>query len=159
MEQSTKCNRRAFFQSSAAGLGGMLTYGCISSEKKPRALRLASPSTIGNIFIDGAKTPLDGATWYEAQDTGHGLLYRFEAGRLKDLKTLTADILLAGRHMACFLIELQEGEDGPAFGLNFKLLNRSFRFRIAARIRLTARTYFCYSKFNQTVSQPGTFTS
>ena len=131
MEQSTKCNRRAFFQSSAAGLGGMLTYGCVSSEKKARALRLASPSTIGNIFIDGAKTPLDGATWYEAQDTGHGLLYRFESGRLKDLKTLTSDILLAGRHMACFLIELQEGDDGPAFGLNFKLLNQC-----SARIRM-----------------------
>ena len=78
----------------------------------------------GALEQEPAPAPLPGAVWYRAQAAGDGLLYCFPAGTLAGSSYLTADLLLDGARLAVFGLLLQEGEDGPAFGLGFGLLNQ-----------------------------------
>ena len=78
----------------------------------------------GALEQEPTPAPLPGAVWYRAQAAGDGLLYRFPAGALAGASYLTADLLLDGARLAVFGLLLQEGEDGPAFGLGFGLLNQ-----------------------------------
>ena len=75
--------------------------------------------------------PLIGAIWYTAHNAGDGLDYRFEKGALATARYLAADLLLDGTHLATFTLVLQEGDDGPCFGMSFGLLNQC-----GARMRL-----------------------
>ena len=68
--------------------------------------------------------PLAGSTWYTAQETGDGLAFTFPSGALSQVRYLAADLLLDGVHLVVFNLILQEGEDGPAFGFSFGLLNQ-----------------------------------
>jgi hypothetical protein len=94
-------------------------------------LRLVPERLIGGIEREEGQAPIAGATWYKAAATGDGLLYRFPRGALAEARYLTADVLLDGTHLATFLLTLQEGEEGPAFGLSYGLLNQcSARMRV-----------------------------
>ncbi len=85
---------------------------------------------LGNIREDGP-APLEGATWYVAENVGDGLAYFFPEGALANMNWLTADMLLDGKYLVVFLLTLQEGENGPAFRLVFGALNQC-----QARIRV-----------------------
>jgi hypothetical protein len=87
-------------------------------------MTLQPTSLIGALSPEAGPVPIPGATWYTAQSEGDGLDYRFPAGTLAVARYLTADLLLAGADLATFTLYLQEGEDGPLFGLNFGLLNQ-----------------------------------
>ena len=64
-------------------------------------------------------------------DSGDGISYVFPAGSLKDVRYITTDMLADGNHMIKYMIRLQEGEDGPAFGFGFGVLNQcSLRVRL-----------------------------
>jgi len=74
---------------------------------------------------------IPGAVWYEADAGGQGLVYSFPVGALAEAHYLTADMLLDGTTLTTFVLYLQEGEDGPRFGMSFGLLNQcSARLRI-----------------------------
>ena len=76
--------------------------------------------------------PLPVAHWYTATNEGDAILYRFPAGSLGRDKHLSADFLLEGSHMLTFVLNLQEGQEGPAFQLIFALLDQiQARFRLA----------------------------
>jgi hypothetical protein len=85
---------------------------------------------LGSLISEDVEAPITGATWYTAQEAGDGLSYTFPAGVLQDAQYLVADMLLDGTHTVSFTLYLQEGEDGPIFGLNFGLLNQ-----VSARMR------------------------
>ena len=94
-------------------------------------LRLVPQELLGRLAREEAKAPLAGVRWYTAHATGDGLLYRFPPGTLAAACYLTADTLLDSIHLATFVLTLQEGEDGPAFGLSYGLLNQcSARMRV-----------------------------
>jgi hypothetical protein len=97
----------------------------------PQALRLSTTGSIAHLRIDSTSTPLTGSAWYVAHTTGDGLCYSFAPGALAGFEWLSADFLLDGVHLAVFVLELQEGETGPTFGLSFGLLNQC-----QARMRL-----------------------
>ena len=74
---------------------------------------------------------IPGAVWYESDAGGEGLVYSFPVGALAEAGYLTADMLLDGTTLTTFALYLQEGEDGPRFGMSFGLLNQcSARLRI-----------------------------
>jgi len=87
-------------------------------------LRLSPEGTFGSITREDAAAPIPDATWYAADQPESGLLYRFPAGALGRARYLTADMLLDGNTMVVFVIGLQEGENGPRFGMVFSLLNQ-----------------------------------
>ena len=94
-------------------------------------LRLVPERLIGGIEREEGEAPIAGATWYKATAIGDGLLYRFPRGALAEARYLAADVLLDGIHLATFVLTLQEGPDGPAFGLSYGLLNQcSARMRV-----------------------------
>ena len=79
---------------------------------------------------DGA-APLHDATWYRAAAAGAGLEYHLSPGALEGAAWLTADLLLDGDCCTVFLLQLQEGQDGPCCQLRFALLPQA-----SARLRL-----------------------
>jgi hypothetical protein len=93
--------------------------------------RLVPERLVGRIVQEAGDAPIPGATWYTAQAAGDGLVYRFPPGALAGAEYLTADMLLDGQHVTSFTLILQEGQDGPRFGLNFGLLNQC-----SARMRM-----------------------
>jgi hypothetical protein len=78
---------------------------------------------LGGLRAYSEPSPLPNATGYLASAAGDGLEYRFPAGLLAPFRFLTADFLLDGDRLAVLQIQLQEGEDGPALGFSFGLLN------------------------------------
>jgi hypothetical protein len=93
-------------------------------------LTLEPDYLLGTLTPEEAEAPIEGATWYTAEAPGDGLVYTFPVGALADADYLVADMLLDGVHVTSFTLFLQEGEDGPVFGLNFGLLNQ-----VSARMR------------------------
>ena len=79
---------------------------------------------IGTLESEAAQAPLPGAVWYCARHAGDGLEYHFPVGALSGASYLSADLLLDGLYLAVFGLLLQEGADGPVFGLGFGLLNQ-----------------------------------
>ena len=94
-------------------------------------LELSPERMLGGLVQGSTPAPIEGATWYVAHDEGDGLAYRFPVGALAGARYLTADMLLDGNRLGVFLLALQEGEDGPAFGLIYSALNQC-----SARIRM-----------------------
>ena len=94
-------------------------------------LSLTPHGFLGSLVKEPAAPPLEEAVWFKAADSGDGLLYTFPAGSLEGFKYLTADFLLDGAHLAVFVMKLQEGDYGPAFGYSFGLLNQC-----SARMRM-----------------------
>ncbi len=92
---------------------------------------LVPSRALGGLLQEAAPSPLAGGLWYTARAVGDGLEYRFAAGALAAARYLAADLLLDGNQLAVFSLTLQEGEDGPTFGLFFGALNQC-----QARIRL-----------------------
>ena len=68
--------------------------------------------------------PIPEATWYLAENESDALVFQFPTGSLAEVRYLSADLLLDGIHLAVFELLLQEGEEGPVFGLSFGLLNQ-----------------------------------
>lgn len=89
------------------------------------------PRRVGELTTEDAESPLEGGTWYVTDVTDVGFTYGLEPGVLAEGAWLTMDMLLDGRDAALFLLELQEGEDGPTFKLQFGLLNQC-----SARVRV-----------------------
>lgn len=79
---------------------------------------------LGTARRQEAPAPIDTGIWYTALAVDDGIDYRFEAGTLEPFAYLTTDVLLDGEHMTCFMVQLQEGEEGPAFWFSFGLLNQ-----------------------------------
>lgn len=129
--KSIRLNRRQFLQQSALAGAGFIIYGCnqrssrIGSDLKPTGF-LGSLSKLS----DSVRSPLDRGVWYQAPEVVDGLIYEFKPGLLSQRRYLTTDCLLGGTILAEFVLMLQEGENGPAFVLRFKLLNQC-----SARIR------------------------
>jgi hypothetical protein len=123
--------RRRFLRDTVLSAAGILYYHPTLSIADTKGLILKSSRLIGNISQQKGKTPIKGALWYEAREIGDGIEYTFEKGALAAYQTITADMLLDGKHTTNFIIALQEGEKGSAFKLQFKLLNQC-----SARIRL-----------------------
>jgi len=107
----------------------------------PACARVAAPvagetlqpaSHLGKLSrLDGA-APIEGASWYRAEEPGDGFAFAFPAGHLAKFHSLTTDMLLDGNTMQVFQVQLQEGENGRRFRLNFAGLNQcSFRMRMA----------------------------
>jgi len=94
-------------------------------------IRLIPNSLTGSIQQEYQEAPISDATWYSADEIGDGLSYHFPVGALAKMKYLIADMLLDGNHKTSFVLTLQEGEDGPKFGLKFSLLNQC-----SARMRM-----------------------
>ncbi len=94
-------------------------------------LKFRPISLIGTAQQDNCSTPLDDGTWYTVEAVDDGLLYIFEKGLLSAARFLMTDMLLEGNHMTCFMVQLQEGDDGPTFWFSFGLLNQcSGRLRV-----------------------------
>ena len=92
---------------------------------------LAPERLLGSLKQEAEEAPIAGAVWYTAEAAGDGLAYRFPKGTLAEAAYLSADMLLDGQHLAVFQIRLQEGDDGPVFGMNYGALNQC-----SARIRV-----------------------
>src|SRR5690606_30537369 len=86
---------------------------------------------LGGISREDDEAPIAGAVWYNAGAVHDGLFYRFPAGALAGARYLTADMLLDGDDAGIFILELQEGADGPTFGFQFSLLPEA-----SARMRM-----------------------
>ena len=115
-------NRRSFVKTATASTAGLVLIQCRPSRVKGDVLNLES--LLGGLQAQDSASSLPGARWYAGDKVGDGLSYTFPAGWLKNYEFITADMLLGGKTMCAFLIRLQEGEDGPTFALNFKLLNQ-----------------------------------
>lgn len=86
---------------------------------------------LGDIRIESAEAPIQGAVWYSGDSVDDGLLYTFPRGSLAEFNYLTADALADGIHLSVFRLALQEGENGPAFWVHFGFVNQcSARMRI-----------------------------
>jgi len=92
--------------------------------KNPFPLKLLPGAWLGGIKVQSEAPLLVGGVWYIAAEAGDGWTCHFSPGDLLDANYLTADFLLDGKHLGVFLITLQEGEVGPAFGFSFGLLNQ-----------------------------------
>jgi hypothetical protein len=79
---------------------------------------------LGNLKLEADPPLLAEGAWYSAMEPGDGWTCHFSPGELLNANFLTADFLLDGNHLAVFIITLQEGEGGPAFGFSFGLLNQ-----------------------------------
>ena len=77
---------------------------------------------LGALSREADETPIYGAAWYNAGFVNDGLDYRFAVGALAGARYLTADMLLEGWDAGVFVLELQEGADGPQFEFYFALL-------------------------------------
>jgi len=94
-------------------------------------LSLVPSYFLGHLQPETVAAPVADALWYTATAEGDGLAYIFPAGALVGMKYLTSDMLIDGNHLVVFMLSLQEGEDGPRFGLIFSGLNQcSFRLRM-----------------------------
>jgi len=87
-------------------------------------LALKPDKLLGGLTAEAGRAPIPGATWYAARSEKDGLSYSLARGALAQARYLTADLLLDGNHLIVFLLILQEGDQGPAFGLVFSGLNQ-----------------------------------
>jgi hypothetical protein len=94
-------------------------------------IELTPTKFLGALRQETGSAILPNATGYIAEKVGDGLDYRFPAGALDGANYLTADMLLSGTEAGIFVLELQEGEDGPTFGFLYSLLpEASARMRV-----------------------------
>lgn len=119
-------DRRTFNQAALGGAASLLAPASLCAQESP----FGAPSLINGLEPDGDGT-LPGGQWYIAEKTGAGLVYQFDKGALADGAYISSDLLVDGNTLVVFQIRLQEGEDGPAFTLNYKGLNQA-----QARIRM-----------------------
>ncbi|MBD3289429.1 twin-arginine translocation signal domain-containing protein, partial [candidate division KSB1 bacterium] len=123
-------NRRQFLKQSGLAGAGLIIYGC-DTKTSLRGTEFKPAGLLGKLSKLDETVPIDRGVWYQAEEVDDGLIYMFETGTLENGRYLTADCLLGGSTLTAFVIILQEGENGPAFSLRFKLLNQC-----SARIRL-----------------------
>lgn len=127
--QTRSHSRREFLQRSAV-TGALLTLGHKAVAMPATGQTLEPVETLGQLRQEEGPTPLAQATWYAAQASGDGLLYRLKPGILTEAEYLTFDMLLDGQHMTTFRLTLQEGDDGPDFSFRWGCLNQcSLRVR------------------------------
>lgn len=96
-----------------------------------KTLILKPDALLGTIRQETSETPISNAVWNIAKEIGDGLDYRFPVGSLAEARYLTADFLAEGNRLPVFILHLQEGENGPKFGLTFAVLNQC-----SARVRV-----------------------
>jgi len=87
-------------------------------------LTLAPDGLVGGLRRQDDPAPLEGAVWYCTDAVDDGLVYRFPAGALVGAQWLSADILADGTETVVLVLTLAEGDDGPAFTMNFAVLNQ-----------------------------------
>lgn len=109
----------------------------------PRTLLPAS--FLGGLTEAGGECLIEGGAWYEAAEPGDGLDYRFESGALAGLAFLTADLLATGIDLPVLRLTLREGESGPAFHMDFGLLNQCAA-RMAVPLAAVSQNRWRYSR-------------
>ena len=126
-------SRREFLQNSAVtGVALSLGRDVLAAPLKGQSLK--PMNILGGLRREAGPAPLSQATWYVAQASEDGLLYRLSPGTLTDVAYLTFDMLLDGQHMTTFRITLQEGEKGPSFSFRWGCLNQcSLRVRFSTQ--------------------------
>ncbi len=87
-------------------------------------MELKPEKLLGKLTAEADDAPVPGATWYAVEDVGDGLAYRIPVGALAKASHLSADLLVDGNRTVVFVLHLQEGEEGPKFGLSFSALNQ-----------------------------------
>jgi hypothetical protein len=121
-------SRRDFLKTSAMAGTTLLTSTAFISYVKSaplvKGLRLVPTRILGQLKEEGNSMLLPGGMKYVATEIGDGFLFRFPKGSLADKKFITSDMLLEGNNASNFCIELQEGENGPAFVFRFSCLNQ-----------------------------------
>ncbi len=94
-------------------------------------LELTPGALLGTLRQEKGDDLLSGAVWYAGGQVRDGVEYRFPAGALEGMNYLSADMLLTGTEAGIFVLELQEGENGPTFGFLYSLMpEASARMRI-----------------------------
>jgi hypothetical protein len=122
-------SRRKFFSVATTSAG--VAFLARAGFPAPNGLELPFHSKSAGLTREEGATPLSGATWYSAAETGDGFDCRFKPGTLKGPRFITAEILLDGTSLIMFQLTLQEGEDGRKFKFEFSGLNQcSFRMRL-----------------------------
>ena len=127
-------DRRAFLQTTAGIASAVLVPNVAATLLPGRAL--AAPGLVGGLKKAEGPTPIEGASWYVAQEQGDGIAWQFPAGTLAKVRYLTADMLLDGETLVVFNLYLQEGEHGRRFQLTFGGLDQC-SFRVRAPLALT----------------------
>ena len=87
-------------------------------------LTLKPDTILGAGHQEASAPPIPEGVWYLGKAVGDGLDYRFPAGSLIESRFLSADILADGNQLPVFVLNLQEGENGPKFAMTFSLLNQ-----------------------------------
>src|SRR6266498_1076397 len=128
-KRSREITRRRFVELCAGAGSGIPPRS--SPVTAIKGVEIVPEKLLGNLKQGGRETPIEGARWYRSVGEGDGLLYRFEPGALTGASYLTADMLLDGSYQTVYQLLLQGGETGPAFKLNFGLLNQC-----SARVRM-----------------------
>jgi hypothetical protein len=126
--RATGSNRREFLKTGAVSISALACCGSGAPPEDATALRL---ETLVNVAKSDEPAPIEGATWYAADERGAGLGFRVPSGALANARFLTADMLLDGTETVVFAITLNEEGPGPQFFFRFALLNQC-----GARIRM-----------------------
>ncbi len=121
-------NRREFLKIGATSVSA-LAY-CTQAQAADAGTPLELEKLV-KVTQSDEPAPIDGATWYMAEETGAGLAFRLAPGALADARYLTADVLSDGTETVVFAITLHEQGSGGQFFFRFALLNQC-----SARIRL-----------------------
>jgi len=133
-EHSETPGRRDFLKQSIILGSSILVYGGFAPDAEHPPFKgevIAFDKILGGLKAVNGPDYLKEAKWYEGTNVGDGISYRFPAGTLAGQRYVTTDMLADGNHMIKFMIHLQEGEDGPAFGFGFGVLNQcSLRVRM-----------------------------
>jgi len=127
-------DRRAFIkQSTLFGTSILIFSHCSTKTEYPvvKGTSLGEGELLGGLREVDGPSYLPDAQWYEGDEVGDGLSFRFPEGSLAHEMYVTADMLADGNHLIKFQIILQEGGDGPAFHFTYGVLNQcSLRVRM-----------------------------
>jgi hypothetical protein len=108
--------RRTFLE--VTGLGGAAAVAAL-----PAGTSLPAPAIVGGLQRESGAAPIAGAIWYTAAARGDGLEWSFPAGTLQNAAWLSCDMLLDGRDLAAWTLQLYEqGAQPRRFRLSFGAL-------------------------------------
>jgi hypothetical protein len=133
-EKSGSLNRRTFIKQSILAGTSILVFSHCAGEQEETVVPgtvIPQAGILGGLKETEGPRYLPEAKWYEGNAAGDGLSFTFPTGSLANERYITTDMLADGNHMIRFQIELQEGEEGPAFRFEYGVLNQcSLRVRM-----------------------------
>jgi hypothetical protein len=133
-EKSGSLNRRTFIKQSILAGSSILVFSHCAGEQEETVVPgtvIPQAGILGGLKETEGPRYLPEAKWYEGNAAGDGLSFTFPTGSLANERYITTDMLADGNHMIRFQIELQEGEEGPAFRFEYGVLNQcSLRVRM-----------------------------